>query len=111
MRFLMLYLSLFYCLNSCSDKNKLFKRIDVSHSNIEFNNRIVENDSLSILDNEFFYNGAGVALGDLNNDGLIDVFFAGNQVDNQLYINRGNLQFSNESSASGIQKKDPLISD
>ena len=105
----MLYLSLFYCLNSCSDKNKLFKRIDVSHSNIEFNNRIVENDSLSILDNEFFYNGAGVALGDINNDGLIDVFFAGNQVDNQLYINRGNLQFSNESSASGIQKKDPLI--
>ena len=109
MRCLTLYLFLFYCLSSCSGKKRLFKKIEASQSKIEFNNRIIENDSLSILDNEFFYNGAGVALGDLNNDGLLDVFFSGNQVDNQLYVNRGELQFSNESIIAGIQKKDPLI--
>ena len=109
MRCLTLYLLLFYCLSSCSGKKRLFKKIEASQSKIEFNNRIIENDSLSILDNEFFYNGAGVALGDLNNDGLLDIFFSGNQVDNQLYINHGELQFSNESIIAGIQKKDPLI--
>lgn len=109
MRYLIFALCLILGFSSCSNKNKLFKKIDATYSGIDFNNQIIENDSLSILDNEFFYNGAGVALGDLNNDGLLDVFFAGNQVDNQVYINRGKMQFSNESSAAGIQKKNPLI--
>ena len=109
MRLLLLHLCLFFCFCACSDNNELFKRIDPKYSKIEFNNKIVENDSLSILDNEFFYNGAGVALGDLNNDGLLDAFFAGNQVDNQLYINKGELQFVNESLKAGIQKKNSLI--
>ena len=109
MRYFIISLSLCLCLNSCSKEQKLFKIIDPNSSQITFNNEIIENDSLSILDNEFFYNGAGVALGDLNNDGLLDVFFAGNQVDNQLYLNQGNLEFSNESAAAGILKSDPLI--
>jgi len=97
-------------LSSCDpQKDTLFQRVDHTQSNIAFNNRITENDSLSILDNEFFYNGAGVALGDLNNDGLLDVFFTGNQVDNQLYLNRGKLEFEEVSAAAGVQKKDPLI--
>ena len=97
-------------MSSCNTKNqKLFKFISPEQSRITFNNTLIENDSLSILDNEFFYNGAGVALGDLNNDGLLDVFFTANQADNQLYLNRGNFQFSNESTRAGIQKKDPLI--
>ena len=109
MRNFIFYLSLCLYLSSCSKEQKLFKIIDPNSSQITFNNEIIENDSLSILDNEFFYNGAGVALGDLNNDGLLDVFFAGNQVDNQLYINQGDLEFSNESAAAGILKSDPLI--
>ena len=97
-------------MSSCNTKNqKLFKFISPEQSRITFNNTLIENDSLSILDNEFFYNGAGVALGDLNNDGLLDVFFTANQADNQLYLNRGNFQFSNESTRAVIQKKDPLI--
>ena len=109
MRSLLFFLSLSLFLTSCSKNNALFSIVDPKRSQITFNNTIIENDSLSILDNEFFYNGAGVALGDLNNDGLLDVFFAGNQVDNQLYINKGNLRFSNESSTSGVLKTNPLI--
>ena len=56
------------------DSKKLFLPIPASTSQITFNNTLIENDSLSILDNEFFYNGAGLALGDLNQDGLLDVF-------------------------------------
>jgi enediyne biosynthesis protein E4 len=75
-------------MSSCNTKNqKLFKFISPEQSRITFNNTLIENDPLSILDNEFFYNGAGVALGDLNNDGLLDVFFTANQADNQLYLN------------------------
>ncbi len=109
MRSLFFFLSLSLFLASCSKNNTLFTIVDPNSSQITFNNKIIENDSLSILDNEFFYNGAGVALGDLNNDGLLDVFFAGNQVDNQLYINQGKLRFSNESATAGILKTDPLI--
>ena len=95
-------------MSSCNTKNqKLFKFISPEQSRITFNNTLIENDPLSILDNEFFYNGAGVALGDLNNDGLLDVFFTANQADNQLYLNRGNFQFSNESTRAGIQKRIP----
>jgi len=108
-KFLLLFV-LAIVFSSCVKRHKtLFQKVTQTQSKIDFNNRIVENDSLSILDNEFFYNGAGVALGDLNKDGLLDVFFTGNQVDNQLYLNRGKLSFQNVSAQAGIEKKDPLI--
>ena len=58
---------------------------------------------------EFIYNGAGVAIGDLNNDGLQDLFFAGNQVDNKLYLNQGNLKFKDVSELAKISKPDPYF--
>ncbi len=91
------------------DSKKLFLPIPASTSQITFNNTLIENDSLSILDNEFFYNGAGLALGDLNQDGLLDVFFAGNQVDNQLYLNQGKMQFKNSTALSKVNKPNSLI--
>ena len=89
---------LFY---SCArSKNRLFTLLAPDHTSIRFSNRIFENDSINIIDNEYVYNGGGVAIGDFNNDGLQDVYFTGNMGSNRLYINRGNLKFSDVTDAS-----------
>lgn len=112
------YLSLVSCttvllIGACSDpkgeNSPLFITIPASESGLDFNNQLSENDSINILDNEFVYNGAGVALGDLNGDGRDDIFLAGNQVNNALYLNRGNLKFQEVTKASGIGKPDSLL--
>jgi enediyne biosynthesis protein E4 len=72
---------------------KQFTLIPPSQSGIHFSNRITENDSVNILDNEYVYNGGGVAIADFNNDGLQDVYFTGNMVGNKMYLNRGGFRF------------------
>lgn len=84
-----------------------FALVNESKSGITFNNVITETDELNILDYEYMYNGGGVAIADFDNDGLEDVFFTGNTVDNALYKNMGNLKFEDVSlqakiAASGI---------
>ncbi|MBT8220296.1 MAG: VCBS repeat-containing protein [Bacteroidia bacterium] len=73
--------------------------ISSSVSGITFNNEI---ERASIIENENVLNGSGVALGDINGDGLVDVFFAGMDVDNQLYINQGGLQFTENGQQAGV---------
>lgn len=102
---------LFIIINiGCSDSADptRFVKIDAAQSGLDFNNRLSENDSINIIDNEFVYNGAGVALGDLNGDGLDDIFFAGNQVANKLFLNNGKLQFQDISFTAKIVKTDSL---
>lgn len=96
---------------ACEEKAPvtLFSKVDAEFSGLDFNNQLTENDSINILDNEFVYNGAGVAFGDINGDGLDDIFLAGNQVANELYLNLGNLKFKNISTKANIQKKDSLM--
>ena len=91
-----------------NDAKTLFTPIDSSKSGLEFSNTLFENDSINILDNEFVYNGAGVAIADINGDGLEDIFLAGNQVDNKLYLNEGNLTFKDISEEAQIGKTDTL---
>lgn len=91
----------------CQPEIRRFERIDASISGLDFTNEITEDDSLNILESEFVYNGAGVAIGDLNGDGLDDLFFAGNQVDNRIYLNHGHLKFEDVSAAANIGKPDP----
>src|SRR4030095_11683578 len=80
---------------SCGrSRNILFTLLSADQTGIEFSNRIFENDSVNIIDNEYVYNGGGVAIGDFNNDGLQDVYFTGNMVSNRLYLNKGNMKFS-----------------
>ena len=67
--------------------------MDPGTTGIHFSNHIVENDTLNILAYEYVYNGGGVAIGDVNQDGLPDIFFSGNQVPNRLYLNQGNFEF------------------
>ncbi|WP_265241554.1 VCBS repeat-containing protein [Muriicola sp. Z0-33] len=104
----LLMISLAGC-NNEKDKKQLFHKILSQDSGLDFNNRLTENDSINILDNEFVYNGAGVALGDVNGDGLDDIFFAGNQVDNKLFLNLGKLKFKDVSESSNIGKPDSLL--
>ena len=60
---------------------------------IDFSNKIVEDENLNILSFEYFYNGAGVGIGDFNNDGLKDIFFSSNMGKSKLYQNKGNFEF------------------
>jgi hypothetical protein len=86
---------------SCTrEKKTLFTLLDPAYTSIGFSNRIFENDSVNIIDNEYVYNGGGVAIGDFNNDGLQDVYLTGNMVSNRLYLNKGNMHFSDITSAS-----------
>jgi hypothetical protein len=87
----------------------LFTKVDPRVSGLIFNNQLTENDSINIIDNEFVYNGAGVAFGDLNDDGLDDIFLAGNQVDNRLFLNEGGLRFKDISKISKVGKPDSLM--
>jgi len=90
---------------ACRNKevNKtLFDVIPAEQTGIDFNNKLTPLPELNMLKYMYFYNGAGVGAGDFNNDGLIDLFFAGNQVPNRLYINKGQLQFKDVTKQSGI---------
>ncbi|MEP0264469.1 VCBS repeat-containing protein [Dokdonia sp.] len=82
----------------------LFELIPSSESGITFSNTLKENvGSLeNLFDFDYFYNGAGIGVADINNDGLQDLFFAGNQAENKLYLNKGNLQFEDISEIAGI---------
>ncbi|MBT8284089.1 MAG: hypothetical protein HKO75_01805, partial [Flavobacteriaceae bacterium] len=65
----------------------LFKNPQEGETGISFSNSLTETDDLNILDYLYFYNGGGVAIGDVNGDDLPDIFFSGNQVKNKLYLN------------------------
>ena len=86
---------------SCSS-NTLFKRLESSASGVAFSNIITENDSINPIDLEFLYNGGGVAVGDFNKDGLPDLYFTAGMTSNKLYLNNGNLKFTDATKESGV---------
>lgn len=84
--------------------NSLFEKIPEQSSKVFFENRItpkVESNT-NLFDYDYFYNGAGVGIADLNNDELPDVFLCGNQVQNKLFINEGKLKFKDVSKPAGL---------
>jgi enediyne biosynthesis protein E4 len=85
------------------EQNQLYRLLTSAESGVTFNNRIVENDSFNVLSYIYIYNGGGVATGDLNNDGLPDLFFSGNQVSSALYLNLGKLKFTDVTEAAGLR--------
>ena len=87
------------------NQKPLLELVAPDHSNIHFNNELFEDKDLNIITFEYFYNGAGVAVGDINNDGLQDIWFSGNMVDSKLYLNQGGFQFEDISAKAGISTK------
>jgi len=88
---------------SCqSPTSHLYQNVSPDHSNVHFENTLHLTDTFNILHYMYFFNGGGVAAGDLNQDGLIDLFFCGNQVPSRLYLNQGNLVFKDVTDESGI---------
>ena len=106
MKKLSLLLLLALVFTFCKNEKTLFVLLDSKQTGIEFNNQITENDSLTIFNSEFIYNGGGVGIGDLNGDGLQDVYFTGNQVENKLYLNKGKMHFEDITQKANVQKPD-----
>src|SRR5947207_6383126 len=77
----------------------------MDNTGVRFSNTVHDTKELNILNYINFYNGGGVAIGDINNDGLADIFFSANQGSNKLYLNKGNFKFDDISSPGGFKNK------
>ncbi len=80
----------------------LFDKTEANTSGITFENELLFDEEFNIYTYRNFYNGGGVALGDIDNDGLIDIYFTGNRVSNKLYRNLGNLEFEDITDPAGV---------
>ncbi|MDT0687686.1 FG-GAP-like repeat-containing protein [Autumnicola psychrophila] len=112
----MVIIATFVSLSSCknedeigsseSSETEIFRKVSSQSSAIEFSNNLTENDSLNYFSYSYIYMGGGVAAGDINNDGLEDLYFTGNQVPNKLYLNKGNLVFEDISQTAAVAGDD-----
>ncbi len=101
--FILPLLTCFFLLVSCrNSKPALFQSLSSSYTGIHFNNKVVEDDTYNVLGYMNFYTGAGVAAGDINNDGLVDLYFSGNQTTGRLYQNKGNCTFEDITEKAGL---------
>ena len=98
-----LYCLLFLFLFCCQKKETLFVKLDSENTNITFKNQLQENERFNIIEYLYYYNGGGVAVGDINNDGLVDIYFSSNQNKNKLYLNKGDFQFKDISLSAGVE--------
>ncbi|MDQ2753342.1 MAG: VCBS repeat-containing protein, partial [Bacteroidota bacterium] len=81
----------------------LFSLLNAKQTGVSFINTIKEDDSLNVLRYEYLYNGAGVGIGDFNNDGLPDIFFSSNTSSNKLFINKGNFKFEDKTKDAHLE--------
>ena len=102
-----LALFLFYLLFSCKQEGSepLFSLLSESQTGISFRNDLVYTEKINPYTFRNFYNGAGVAIGDINQDSLPDIFFAGNQQSNRLYLNSGELNFEDITDKAGLNSE------
>jgi enediyne biosynthesis protein E4 len=95
MKINVLCVALCICAAANAQQSPLLELVKSEHSGISFQNTIRESPQHNHVIWDYVYNGGGVAAGDINNDGLTDLFFTGNQVDDALYLNEGNFKFKN----------------
>jgi hypothetical protein len=93
-------------LAGCSQRDKndnlLFTKIDSSYSKVRFSNEVNYTEKYNVYTYRSFYNGAGVGVGDFNNDGLPDIYFCANMVGNRLFLNKGNFVFDDVTEKAGV---------
>lgn len=98
-----IYLSIIILALSCQSKEDfLFELKSSSQTNIEFENNLIFDQDFNVYTYRNFYNGGGVSIGDINNDGLPDIYFTSNQSKNLLYLNKGDFKFQNITEISGV---------
>lgn len=94
-------------ISSCTpDSNKPFTLLSHRKTGIKFKNVIKETESFNHLHYSYLYNGAGVAIGDVNNDGLADIYFTGNLASSRLYLNKGNFEFEDITKTAGVSARE-----
>ncbi|WP_051069640.1 VCBS repeat-containing protein [Mariniradius saccharolyticus] len=93
---------LFACQRN-ADAPSRFQLLPAEMTGLDFENQIVIDEEFNVLDFDYIYNGAGVAVGDFNADGLPDVFFGGNMVSSRLYLNRGDFRFEDVTQNAGLE--------
>ena len=89
-------------LTGCQKKETLFSKLAATDTGIEFENKVVNTADFNIFTYRNFYNGGGVGIGDINGDGLPDVYLTANMGPNKLYLNKGNLQFEDITEKAGV---------
>ncbi|MBS1504452.1 MAG: VCBS repeat-containing protein, partial [Bacteroidetes bacterium] len=106
---LLLLLPIVIGITSCNKSDKpdakdaLFQLVPSAESGISFDNKVSDEGGFNVFNYRNFYNGGGVAIGDVNNDGKPDIFFTSNQGENKLYINKGNWKFEDVSAKAGVK--------
>ena len=103
---LLLLIILLFAACSGNESQHLFTRLSEKNTGINFKNTLFEDGPLNVANYIYFYNGGGVAIGDINNDGLQDVLFTGNMVHNRLFLNKGNFQFEDVTKQAHIAEKE-----
>ncbi|WP_025741581.1 VCBS repeat-containing protein [Aquimarina pacifica] len=97
-----LYFLLTLLFTSCKNQDTLFTAMDSSYTHINFSNNIEEDEENNMFNFMNIYTGAGIGVGDINNDGLVDLFFSGNLVSDALYLNTGDFKFKDISQNAGL---------
>lgn len=98
-------LAIIFIWSCTSEKPKRFQLLSSEQTGVNFINALKPSKEFNILEYLYYYNGGGVSAGDINNDGLIDLYFTANQSSNKLYLNQGNLQFEDITEKAGVAGK------
>lgn len=96
----------FSCNKSDEQPQGLFEEMDASATGIDFVNKVEDTEDINIFNYRNFYNGGGVSIGDINNDGLPDIYFTANMGENKLYLNKGNWKFEDITAKAGVGEPD-----
>ncbi len=117
LKYLLVLSAFLAVLSSCSEDKSNMKEVETEKTlftlltsdktGIDFINQVKNQKDFNIFKYRNFYNGGGVAVGDINNDGLADIYFTGNMVGNKLYLNKGNMQFEDISESAGVVGSKP----
>ncbi len=96
------WIIVFVACNAPQQEPPLFNLMPADSTGIDFRNDLQHTAEFNMYTYRNFYNGGGVGMGDINNDGLVDLFFCGNMVDNKLYLNKGNFKFEDITESAGV---------